>query len=220
MPGMTERNIRSVNLMLAFDALMAERNVTRAAQHKGLSQPAMSKALNRLRHLLDDATSSYATDGWSRRLELWSWRDPFMALCPISPAPSNCLGRSSRERPPASSGSRPSTSTRRPFCPHSTSPSRPFSPERRICASSRCGVIALSRWPGAEKGAAVRSSAHRQRAAWCAVLSRALTPMSDDFRHHRASREIIFVPVPVAGSNEDADVRQFLSEARRSCRHG
>src|SRR5271169_208403 len=56
MPGMTERNIRSVNLnlLLAFDALMAERNVTRAAQQNGLSQPAMSKALNRLRHLLDD----------------------------------------------------------------------------------------------------------------------------------------------------------------------
>jgi DNA-binding transcriptional LysR family regulator len=56
MPGMTERNIRSVNLnlLLAFDALMEERNVTRAAQHNGLSQPAMSKALNRLRHLLDD----------------------------------------------------------------------------------------------------------------------------------------------------------------------
>ena len=53
---MNERNIRSVNLnlLLAFDALMEERNVTRAAQHNGLSQPAMSKALNRLRHLLDD----------------------------------------------------------------------------------------------------------------------------------------------------------------------
>jgi DNA-binding transcriptional LysR family regulator len=33
---------------------MTERHVTRAAQHNGLSQPAMSKALNRLRHLLDD----------------------------------------------------------------------------------------------------------------------------------------------------------------------
>ena len=33
---------------------MAERNVTRAAQHNGLSQSAMSKALSRLRHLLDD----------------------------------------------------------------------------------------------------------------------------------------------------------------------
>src|SRR5580658_8635714 len=56
MRGMTERNIRGINLnlLVAFDALMAERNVTRAAQHNGLSQPAMSKALNRLRHLLDD----------------------------------------------------------------------------------------------------------------------------------------------------------------------
>ena len=56
MQGMTERNLRGINLnlLVAFDALMAERNVTRAAQHNGLSQPAMSKALNRLRHLLDD----------------------------------------------------------------------------------------------------------------------------------------------------------------------
>jgi DNA-binding transcriptional LysR family regulator len=56
MHGMTERNLRGVNLnlLVAFDALMAERNVTRAAQNNGLSQPAMSKALNRLRHLLDD----------------------------------------------------------------------------------------------------------------------------------------------------------------------
>src|SRR5271154_5477894 len=51
-----ERNLRTVdlNLLVVFDALMAERNVTRAAEHNGLSQPAMSKALNRLRHLLDD----------------------------------------------------------------------------------------------------------------------------------------------------------------------
>jgi DNA-binding transcriptional LysR family regulator len=48
--------LRSVdlNLLVMFDALMAERHVTRAARHNGISQPAMSKALNRLRHLLDD----------------------------------------------------------------------------------------------------------------------------------------------------------------------
>jgi DNA-binding transcriptional LysR family regulator len=52
----TDRNLRGIdlNLLVVFDALMAERNVTRAAQHNGLSQPAMSKALNRLRHLLGD----------------------------------------------------------------------------------------------------------------------------------------------------------------------
>src|SRR5271155_5658919 len=56
MLGMTERNLRGIdlNLLVVFDALMAERHVTRAALHNGLSQPAMSKALNRLRHLLDD----------------------------------------------------------------------------------------------------------------------------------------------------------------------
>ncbi len=56
MIAMTERNLRGIdlNLLVVFDALMAERHVTRAAQHNGLSQPAMSKALNRLRHLFDD----------------------------------------------------------------------------------------------------------------------------------------------------------------------
>jgi len=48
--------LRSVdlNLLVLFDALMAERNVTRAAARNGLSQPAVSKALNRLRWLFDD----------------------------------------------------------------------------------------------------------------------------------------------------------------------
>lgn len=56
METMTERNLRSVdlNLLVVFDAMMSERHVTRAAHHNGLSQPAMSKALNRLRHLFDD----------------------------------------------------------------------------------------------------------------------------------------------------------------------
>ncbi len=55
-PGQPERKLRGIdlNLLVVFDALMAERHVTRAAEHNGLSQPAMSKALNRLRHLLDD----------------------------------------------------------------------------------------------------------------------------------------------------------------------
>jgi DNA-binding transcriptional LysR family regulator len=56
MQVIAERNLRSVdlNLLVAFDALMAERNVTRAAERVGLSQPAMSKALNRLRYLFAD----------------------------------------------------------------------------------------------------------------------------------------------------------------------
>src|SRR4029079_18093595 len=49
-------DIRAVdlNLLKAFDALISERAVTRAASRNGLSQPAMSHALSRLRHLFAD----------------------------------------------------------------------------------------------------------------------------------------------------------------------
>jgi DNA-binding transcriptional LysR family regulator len=43
-----------LNLLVAFDALALERNVTRAAARIGLSQPALSKALNRLRDVFGD----------------------------------------------------------------------------------------------------------------------------------------------------------------------
>ena len=43
-----------LNLLVAFDALMAERNVTRAAARIGRTQPAMSAALARLRSLFAD----------------------------------------------------------------------------------------------------------------------------------------------------------------------
>ncbi len=43
-----------LNLLVAFDALMAERNVTRAGKRTGRTQPAMSAALARLRALFED----------------------------------------------------------------------------------------------------------------------------------------------------------------------
>jgi DNA-binding transcriptional LysR family regulator len=43
-----------LNLLVVFDAVMQERNVTRAGQRLGLSQPAMSHALTRLRYMLKD----------------------------------------------------------------------------------------------------------------------------------------------------------------------
>ncbi|MGO4712204.1 LysR family transcriptional regulator [Bradyrhizobium sp. 2TAF24] len=49
-------NLRSfdLNLLVAFDALITERSVTKAAQRLRLGQPAMSHALSALRLLLDD----------------------------------------------------------------------------------------------------------------------------------------------------------------------
>ncbi|MDB5600311.1 MAG: transcriptional regulator [Xanthobacteraceae bacterium] len=43
-----------LNLLVVFDAVMQERSVTRAGQMLSLSQPAMSHALTRLRHMLKD----------------------------------------------------------------------------------------------------------------------------------------------------------------------
>jgi len=49
-------NLASIdlNLLVAFEALLAERNVSRAAQRMGLAQPSMSHALTRLRALFGD----------------------------------------------------------------------------------------------------------------------------------------------------------------------
>lgn len=54
---MREVDLRGIdlNLLVALDALLKERNVTRAANRLGLSQPAASRALARLRALFSDA---------------------------------------------------------------------------------------------------------------------------------------------------------------------
>jgi DNA-binding transcriptional LysR family regulator len=51
---MTDLRLFDLNLLVAFDALMEERNVTRAARRVGIGQPAMSYALARLRELFAD----------------------------------------------------------------------------------------------------------------------------------------------------------------------
>ncbi|KAB0491102.1 LysR family transcriptional regulator [Pseudomonas vancouverensis] len=43
-----------LNLLVIFETLIQERNVTRAAQKLSLGQPAVSAALNRLRRLFND----------------------------------------------------------------------------------------------------------------------------------------------------------------------
>lgn len=62
-----------LNLLVTFDALLAERSVTRAAERVGLSQSAMSNALRRLRSLLNDPVLVRTRDGMAptqRALEL------------------------------------------------------------------------------------------------------------------------------------------------------
>ncbi len=53
MVGSQFRNL-DLNLLLALDALLTERNVTRAAERLGLSQPTVSAALGRLRRHFGD----------------------------------------------------------------------------------------------------------------------------------------------------------------------
>ena len=52
-----------LNLLIVFDAVMQDRSVTRAGSRIGLSQPAMSHALNRLRHMLKDDLFVRTPDG-------------------------------------------------------------------------------------------------------------------------------------------------------------
>lgn len=62
-----------LNLLLAFDAIMRDRHVTRAASRIGMTQPALSNALSRLRHHLNDELFVRTRDGMvptPRALEL------------------------------------------------------------------------------------------------------------------------------------------------------
>jgi DNA-binding transcriptional LysR family regulator len=52
-----------LNLLVVLDALLTEQNVTRAAARIGLSQPAMSSALGRLRDMFGDQLLSRAPSG-------------------------------------------------------------------------------------------------------------------------------------------------------------
>lgn len=52
----TDLTLRSVdlNLITVFDAVMQEQNITRAAQSLGMSQPAVSNAVSRLKVMFND----------------------------------------------------------------------------------------------------------------------------------------------------------------------
>jgi len=67
MIGIHDMNLQTIdlNLLVVFEALMEERGVTRAAKRVGLSQPAMSNALARLRRTFDDPLFVRTTEGMS-----------------------------------------------------------------------------------------------------------------------------------------------------------
>jgi DNA-binding transcriptional LysR family regulator len=64
--GRIPRQLRAVDfrLLLAFEALIAERHVSRAAAAVGLSQPAMSHALAKLRQQFDDPLLARTSTGF------------------------------------------------------------------------------------------------------------------------------------------------------------
>ena len=47
-------NSFDLNLLVVFDAIIQEKTLTRAGQRLGMSQPTVSHALSRLRHMLKD----------------------------------------------------------------------------------------------------------------------------------------------------------------------
>ena len=75
-PGEPTFKLRTfdLNLLKVFDAVMTERNLTRAAQYLSLTQPAVSNALRRLREALGDELllrKGRALHPSARALELW-----------------------------------------------------------------------------------------------------------------------------------------------------
>ena len=76
MPVMKSPNLRTLdlNLLRVFDEVMAERNLTRAANKLAMTQPAVSNALNRLRDALGDrlvVRSGYGVEPTPKALALW-----------------------------------------------------------------------------------------------------------------------------------------------------
>lgn len=65
-----------LNLLIVFDALMQEHNLTRAGRRLGLSQPATSHALARLRQMLNDDLFIREPDGMRPTLRAQQMAEP------------------------------------------------------------------------------------------------------------------------------------------------
>ena len=70
----------NLNLLVVFDVLMQEHNVSRAAERIFLSQPAMSNALNRLRKMLNDPVLVRTSQGMEPTPRARSLEGPIRAF--------------------------------------------------------------------------------------------------------------------------------------------
>lgn len=79
---MHDKHLRAIdlNLLPVLDALLRHRNATRAGAEVGLSQPAMSRALGRLRYLLDDPLLVRGPGGAMLSPRAEALRQPLAAL--------------------------------------------------------------------------------------------------------------------------------------------
>ena len=90
-----------LNLLVYLDVLLRERNVTRAAEELGISQPAMSNSLRRLRSLFDDPVLVRTSDGMTpteRALELQPLVRNVLAAAELAVLPKTVFDPSESER--------------------------------------------------------------------------------------------------------------------------
>jgi DNA-binding transcriptional LysR family regulator len=86
-----------LNLLVVIEAIMLERNVTRAAVSLSMSQPAVSNALRRARKLTHDQLFLKVADGvqpTSRMLAIWPELHRSLAVIRASIAPQHFDPRS------------------------------------------------------------------------------------------------------------------------------
>lgn len=90
-----------LNLLVYLDVLLRECNVTRAAEELGISQPAMSNSLRRLRDLFDDPLLVRTSDGMTptdRALELQPLVRNVLAAAEIAVLPKTVFDASASNR--------------------------------------------------------------------------------------------------------------------------
>ena len=90
-----------LNLLVYLDVLLREKNVTRAAEILGITQPALSNGLRRLRALLDDPILVRTAEGMTptqRALALQPQVREILAAIEQAVAPSNVFDAASSNR--------------------------------------------------------------------------------------------------------------------------